>query len=176
MHYRDQELGSDMAHSAKTLAEGLGWFSIALGLAELFAPRTLTATLGADDHSTLVRAYGLREIGTGIGILASDDPTPWVWGRVAGDVLDLATLAPTLSRDNPRRAYAIAAFGNVAAVTALDLFCALALSAEPRRMLPVRDYSDRSGLPYPPDRMRGIARRGRPIGTAAEPTEQAAEN
>ena len=27
----------------------------------------------------------VREIGTGIGILTSKDPSPWLWGRVAGD-------------------------------------------------------------------------------------------
>ncbi len=123
-------------------------------------------TLGADDHSTLVRAYGLREIGTGIGILASDDPAPWVWGRVAGDLLDLATLAPTLARDNPQRGYAMAAFRNVAAVTALDVFCALALSARPEPRPPMRDYSDRSGLPRPPEQMRGTAREDRGLAGA----------
>lgn len=41
----------------------------------------------------LIRAYGVREIAKGVGILTSPNPTPWLWGRVAGDALDLATLA-----------------------------------------------------------------------------------
>ena len=29
---------------------------------------------------------------TGVGILASRSPAPWLWARVAGDGLDMATL------------------------------------------------------------------------------------
>ncbi|WP_102958241.1 hypothetical protein [Mangrovicella endophytica] len=110
------------------VASGLGWFSIGLGLIELVAPRSLDRLLGLGNHQTLTRAYGLREIGAGIGILASRDPAPWVWARVAGDALDLASLIPGLERDNPRRGAAAAAFANVLAITALDIACALALS------------------------------------------------
>ena len=157
---RSSHRQSGRGHSygrADTLARGLGWFSIALGAAELFAPKTLTHQLGAGEHNSLVRGYGLREVATGIGILASRDPTPWVWGRVAGDLLDLATLAPTLDKDNPHRDRAMLAFGNVAAVTVLDVICASALSAQPRPRPLVYDYSDRSGLPKPADQMRGAA-------------------
>src|SRR5690349_10727258 len=77
-------------------ARALGWFSIALGLAELAMPRRLARIAGAPNAPTLTRAFGLREIGTGIGILTSKDPSPWLWGRVAGDALDVATVAPGL--------------------------------------------------------------------------------
>ena len=115
--------------TAETVARGLGWFSIAVGAAEVLAPRGLDRMIGADGHASLTRAYGFREILTGIGILASRDPTPWIWARVAGDVIDLATLAPTLDSDNPRRAMAATAFANVAAVTAVDVACAVGLGA-----------------------------------------------
>jgi hypothetical protein len=85
------------------LARGLGVFSIALGLYELLAPRSLTRALGMQGNETLVRGYGLREIATGVGILAAKDPTPWIWGRVAGDGLDLATLCTGLEGSTPRR-------------------------------------------------------------------------
>ena len=85
------------------MAQGLGWFSIGLGLAEVLAPRTLARSLGMDGQAGVIGAYGVREILTGIAILSQDDPTPWVWGRVAGDALDLATLAPALSERNPER-------------------------------------------------------------------------
>jgi len=74
------------------LARGLGLFSIGLGLAEFVAPRALARAHDMPGNKPLIRAYGAREIATGVAILASDDPTPWIWGRVAGDVLDLATL------------------------------------------------------------------------------------
>ncbi|HYF52727.1 MAG TPA: cyclase dehydrase [Salinarimonas sp.] len=140
------------------LARGLGWFSIGLGLAELIAPHRLTRALDMEGQEGLVRAYGLREIATGIGILASKDPTPWIWGRVAGDALDLATLAGQLKGGNREPANVGIAIAAVAGVTALDILCAQTLSSETTEpMRPVRDYSSRSGLPRSPDAMRGAA-------------------
>ena len=142
-----------------TLARGLGLFSIALGIAEIVAPRALTRALGMEGNETLVRLYGLREIATGAGILAASDPTPWIWGRVAGDVLDLATLTTGLEGNNPRQANLAVAFAAVAGATALDVYCAQQLSREDVRPLPLlRDYGDRSGFPRPPSAMRGAAR------------------
>ena len=60
------------AETAHSMARGLGWFSIGLGLAEVLAPRALTRGLGMEGNEQLVQAYGLREIPTGIGILSSD--------------------------------------------------------------------------------------------------------
>ena len=144
---------------AQAVARGLGWFSIALGLAELAAPRTLTRTLGLDGQETLVRAYGLREIATGTAIRAANDPTPWVWGRVAGDALDMATLGAGYRGSNGTSRNVSLALAAVAGVTALDVWCARALGEEgPQRRLPKRDYRDRSGFPRPPSQMRGAAR------------------
>ena len=120
------EVESYGADRIDMLVEGLGWFSIGLGAVELIAPETLDRWLGVGHHETVTRLYGLREIGVGVGILASDNPTPWLWARVAGDVLDLASLAPALDRRNPQRHIAATAAANVAAITALDLFCAMA--------------------------------------------------
>ena len=109
-----------------TVVDGLGWFSIALGAAELLAPRALDRWLGVGEHETVTRLYGLREIGVGAGILLSRDPTPWLWARVAGDVLDLASLAPALGPDNPQRHVAATAAANVALITAIDAAAAMA--------------------------------------------------
>ena len=146
-------------NSADALARGLGWFSIALGVAEVVAPKALARALGMRGQEGLIRAYGAREIATGIGVLGSKDPTPWILGRVAGDGLDLATLAVGLKKTNPRRDNVGIAIAAVAGVTVLDAICAQMLSSgreeQPRR--PMRDYSRRSGLPRPPDQMRGAA-------------------
>jgi hypothetical protein len=141
-----------------TLARGLGWFSIALGVAEVVAPRALARSLGMKGQEGLIAAYGLREIATGIGILASKDPTPWIWGRVAGDGLDLATLATGLEGNNPKKGNVGIAMAAVAGVTALDVYCAGVLSGEsPRPLPPMQDYSDRSGFPQGAEQMRGAA-------------------
>jgi hypothetical protein len=51
------------------------------------------------------------------------------------------------------------ALAAVAGATAVDVYCAQALSREsPIPLPPMRDYSDRSGLPRPPQAMRGAAR------------------
>jgi hypothetical protein len=144
--------------TTEKLVDGLGIFSIALGLAEFAAPRAFARALGMEDRERLIRSYGLREIASGLGILSSKDPAPYVWSRVAGDVLDVAALvggrdgAPR-QRDNVRLALTA-----VAGVTALDLYCARNLSRQETRPALVHDYSDRRGMPRPPNAMRGAAR------------------
>ena len=86
------------AETAHSMARRLGWFSIGLGLAEVLAPRALTRGLGMEGNEELVQAYGLREIVTGIGILSSDQPAPWIWGRVGGDALDMPLSQEDCSR------------------------------------------------------------------------------
>ena len=143
----------------RALARGLGWFSLALGAAEIVASRQLARSLGMDDYHRIVSAYGVREIMTGIGILASRDPTPWIWGRVAGDTLDLATVAAGLSDDNPRRDKVGLAMVALLGATALDLYCAGRLTEERGRpQAPLRDYRDRSGWPRSARAMLGAAR------------------
>jgi hypothetical protein len=140
------------AHAADTLARGLGWFSIALGLAELFMTRSVARATGMQGRENLLRSYGAREIAQGIGILLARDRTPWVWGRVAGDVLDIATLAAGSNRN------AAAAIAAVAGVTAVDVYTANALQRNRHRLRPYYDYSMRSGFPRRPAEMRGVGR------------------
>ncbi len=147
--------------SALALAQGLGWFSIALGLAEVAAPRPLARTLGMEGYEPLFIAYGLRELVKGVGILSADDPTPWIWGRVAGDALDLATVTGAMTGDNPRRGNAAVALVSLLGITAVDLYCARGLGEErERRSAPIRDYRDRTGYPRQVQAMRGAARAG----------------
>jgi hypothetical protein len=128
-------------------ARVLGWFSLALGAAEIIAPGAVNRSLGFREHNALVRGFGLREIAAGLGILIMPNPTPWVWARVTGDMLDLTSLLFGLDRNNPRRSSAMAAFVSVAAVTLIDYICARNLTSQVEyRQLPRRDYSDRSGL------------------------------
>jgi hypothetical protein len=144
---------------ARKAANGLGWFSIALGLAEIFFARSLARSIGMRGQEGLLRLYGVREIANGVGILGSSDPTAWVWGRVGGDALDIATLAARLNAANPRKANVALALGAVAGVTAIDVVTAQKLSESHRPRRAVRDYSDRVGLGKPPDAIRGIARK-----------------
>jgi hypothetical protein len=71
----------------------------------------------------------------------------------------LATLATGLRDDNPRKGNVAIVLAAVAGVTALDGITAQALTgAADDTGRPVRDYSDRRGMPRPPEEMRGAAR------------------
>ena len=89
------------------LSKALGWFSIALGVAELAAPGGVARLIGvhdSDDNRRLLQAFGLRELAAGIGILAQPDRPAWLWARVGGDVLDLASRLWMCSPGNGSRA------------------------------------------------------------------------
>ena len=136
-------------HQGRTqaVACGLGFFSITLGVIELVAPRFVARLSGARISPNLVRLYGVREIATGVGLLMAWKRGPWLWGRVAGDALDIASV---------RKPAAMAALAGVAAV---DIAAASAATrAESRGRERVFDYSDRSGFPRPAEHMRGVAR------------------
>ncbi len=111
------------------VARGLGWFGIILGLGELLAPRAIADITGVR-RLGLLQLYGLREIVTGLGVLSDDQPGGWMWARVGGDALDLAALASAWADGNDeQRTRAAVATAAVLGVTALDLVCALKLSA-----------------------------------------------
>lgn len=147
------------AHSGyEALARGLGWFSIGLGLAELLATKPLCRALGLEHRETLIRCYGGRELATGVAILMSHDPTPWIWGRVAGDALDLVTLSAGSEGGPAQKQNLTAALVAVAGATALDIYCAQGLTADKRLAPPGRfDYGERVGFPDAPSTMRGAA-------------------
>ena len=110
---------------AAALAQGLGWFSIALGAAAVLAPRTVGSLAGVDRGTrALMRSTGIRELANGVGILSQRNPAPWLWSRVVGDVLDLAVLATGLRPGNPGRRRAAFSFAAVAGVLALDALAA----------------------------------------------------
>ncbi len=141
------------------LARGLGWFSLGLGIMELVAPGRLARSLGMRGTEGLLWAYGLREAAAGLGILSSSgNPATWLWARVAGDALDIGTLASGGIGRNQRKGSVAFVLTAVLGVTLLDVFCAQELTSRQRRATPIRDYSDRRGLPRPPAEMRGAAR------------------
>jgi len=157
------EEGHDNVPTPERVARGLGWFSIALGFAEVIAPRTALRMAGVSGEPGLVRLYGLREIVCGTGILLSSRPAPFLWGRVAGDGLDIASLAA--GARSARKGDAGRAVGNIltlAGITALDVYAAAANAREgsPHSRSgneSRRDYSTRRGFPRAPDEMRGAA-------------------
>ena len=145
-------------HQGRTeaLACGLGFFSIALGVAEIVAPRLCARASDARVSDHVIRLYGVREIANGVGLLLAWKRGPWLWARVAGDAFDIASV---------RRPAALA---TLAGVTALDIAAASTVSTEenrpPRRHF---DYSNRSGFPRPAAQMRGAARYSKSLGSTS---------
>ena len=75
------------------LAIGLGVFSLVLGAAEVARTKRTAKISGVDKkYLPVVRAFGLREIVSGVGLLASKNKKPWLISRVVGDALDSAFL------------------------------------------------------------------------------------
>jgi hypothetical protein len=138
-------------------AQGLGLFSIALGVTEIMFPGALGRALGLEGRTSLLRAYGVRELAAGIGAL-QPNPAPAIWSRVAGDLMDLATLAQGRSADDEsKRRKATMAMAAVGAVTALDIIVAAACTAQMARPKQTREYADRSGFPNGVEAARGAA-------------------
>ncbi len=137
--------GPSSLDGSDRLAKALGWFSIGLGLAELLLPRLLTRALGVEGQERLMRLYGARELGAGM-VTLSADKSVGLKARVAGDALDLATLAPLLgrSRKGDNVALALAA---VLGVTLLDIVGAAWVRRNQSRSGEARSYRDRSGYP-----------------------------
>jgi len=111
------------ARDKDSLAVFLGWFSVALGAAQVTAPRLVSRVVGADPDGlspTLMRAMGARELTQGVGILTRPRPTAWVMSRVAGDALDLSLLVLIAVKN--RRARTLFSIANVLAVTVPDIY------------------------------------------------------
>ncbi|NNM78319.1 DUF4267 domain-containing protein [Sphingomonas sp. ID1715] len=151
---------------ADALVRGIGLFSLGLGVAELVAPGKIARTFGLEGKEGLLRAYGAREIASGIGTL-STDPQPALWSRVAGDVLDMATLAlGTRSGKEDAKRNAMLGIGAVAGIAALDAFAATLMGRRGGERPPPADYSDRSGLPKGVEASRGYYRQRKERGPA----------
>jgi uncharacterized membrane protein len=125
---RVEDFESEPRIDPRQLANALGWFSIGLGLAELIAPRALGRAIGVGDQPVLLRALGLREIASGLGLLSQRASRAWALSRVSGDAMDLALLGAAARRaDSDPQRIAMAASA-VVAVAALDVYASRELA------------------------------------------------
>ncbi len=106
------------------LADGLGWFSLALGVVEVVAPRAITTACGLRGLEPLVRLFGLRELAVGAGLLSAPRTarSAWLSARVAGDALDIATVM--LFRGRHRSGSGAVTLALLAGVLAVDALAA----------------------------------------------------
>lgn len=102
----------------------LGFFSLALGVSQLAAPGRLAELIGLKNRPRtreLMRALGVREIASGLTILARPSSAGPLWLRTLGDAMDLGLLGTALTngaKSRPRLALATTAIAGVAAVDA----------------------------------------------------------
>ncbi len=115
-----------------TWVTAFGWLSLGLGVAELAAPGRMSRLLGLEaERRGLLRTMGVREIVSGMGILAFPQSAGWMWSRVAGDAVDLALLGAAFrvrgagGLRNRRLGWAVAA---VAGVTIADVLVSRRMS------------------------------------------------
>lgn len=115
--------GRDGHDAVNGVTQALGWFSLGLGAVQVLAPRMLSRRIGVRRSNPLfMRMLGAREIVTGVGILSRRKQSPWLWGRVAGDVMDIALLGMATRTPRNRQERLIGAAAAVAGVTGLDLW------------------------------------------------------
>ena len=124
------------------------------------------ALAGAPNLPFVTRMHGLREIAIGTGLLMSRDPPPWLWGRVAGDVIDVATVGagPRHAGRPGRTLVSLAMLGGIAYV---DMKAAEGGAPRSKRESGPRPRLQRAlGLPEPGgrDARRRAASRARRCG------------
>src|SRR3954453_7120590 len=109
------------------MARVLALLSFKLGALELLFGRRIASELGLGKHE-LIAAFGAREIATGMMAMGHPDSALPIWGRVAGDVMDLALLASALGSSNRRRHNAAWAAIGVLGITLIDVAVATMLT------------------------------------------------
>jgi uncharacterized membrane protein len=117
------------------LARFLGWFSLGLGVPQTVAPGRVNRMIGVRDDREArrwQRVVGVRELLHAASILSRPRPAGSVWGRVGGDIKDLALLAAAWRNKERNAGRLAAATASVVGITAVDAFTASRMSRLPR--------------------------------------------
>lgn len=128
---RSDDVSQGRDGGSEGLARALGIFSLGLGLAQISMPGDFARWIGVppdDGARAALRAVGLREIVSGLGLLAQPGAPGWAWARLGGDLMDIALLGAALSRPDVEHERLAAALATVLGVTGLDLSCGAQLS------------------------------------------------
>jgi uncharacterized membrane protein len=121
----------------------LGWLSVAVGAAEVVAPRVVARVVGVRAPRRvrgLIRVMGVRGLVAGIGLLSRGRAARWLQARVAGDLIDFGLLRRALRQPGARRGRTIGALVATWGLALLDARSArlaqheaLVLAAAPAR-------------------------------------------
>ncbi len=112
---------------------GLAALSFGLGIIEIVAAKSLARRLGVPRRAGIVRAFGVRELVSGVGLVARPRASANAWARVAGDVIDLAALTAVLRAAGTRKGAAWGGVAFVASALVADALAGAAMRKEERR-------------------------------------------
>jgi len=118
-------------HTDVAASRAMGWASLGIGLTEIAAPKQLEKWMGIGNgqNTGILRACGVREIMQGVDILTHEDPTPGMWARVAGDMLDGVLLGMAAKKSRNLKGLACVAAA-VLPIVVLDMIFAKRLSSD----------------------------------------------
>ena len=119
----------------KKISLGLGYFSLALGAAELFGAGRIAKGLDAEGHEGVVKGFGVRELVAGAAILIQPAVATGIWNRVAGDVMDIVATSAA-AKKSPANKLTWGALAFVLGATALDVWTAIGLDETTGKTLP----------------------------------------
>ena len=114
--------------TASGQAKMMGVFSYALGISQVLRPGSVNRLMGIPDHNpnhAVTRLIGIREIVTGTGVLFGKNTSGWMWGRVAGDIMDISNVAGQLAGRLGTREKLVPTLVVLSAIAVLDAKIAL---------------------------------------------------
>ena len=114
----------------------LAALSFGLGAVELLSGRKLARKLGLPRSAPVLKTYGARELASGALLLAAPRSSVGAWSRVAGDVMDLATLGTARLQKRGRRERIVGALAFVGAALAADIAAGVLVGRRKRKLLP----------------------------------------
>jgi hypothetical protein len=110
----------------------LGVVSLGLGIVAVVAPRRFSHVIGLENSPEKVAAFGARELAAGAALLSPVKPSPFLWTRVFGDVIDLVGLATAYREADAKRPVLAAATAGVLVIMAFDFAAAAEASRRGR--------------------------------------------
>lgn len=121
-HDLDIDIDLDL-ETASGRAAMMGLFSYALGVSQVLRPGGVNRLMGIPDHNpnhAMQRVIGIREIVTGTGVLFGRNTSGWMWGRFAGDLMDIGIVAGQLAGRLGTRKKLIGTLVFLSAVAVID--------------------------------------------------------
>ena len=102
-----------------------GIAGVGLGSLELVGRPLFQRLTGMEGRDRVVVSMGVRELLTGVGLLARLSPGPWMWARAIGDVYDAVMFSTASSEANPKKTNARVMVAFSLGACALDVLGAL---------------------------------------------------